>query len=261
MGCSGSTAAPVAAAPAGNFIITLERSDLYQQIGLDVLRAHDPVGILVAGVAEDGLVPIYNKHHASISELEVKEGDVIVAVNSVFGDYDKMKKECKLQKLALTITRPGGLVFASGPRPAKTAPEAMVATEPAVAGFALKSVEPAVVNSVVELTPEPAAEPAITAERAMVEAPAPPEKTPPVLLPTVKVLNKNDCTGCSTPRGDEGKPAPAAETKALVIASTHGPIREVSTDAKLDWMMQPAAEKALASERTETLCKKTICCL
>eukprot|EP00929_Paragymnodinium_shiwhaense_P076135 TRINITY_DN3907_c0_g1_i1.p1 TRINITY_DN3907_c0_g1~~TRINITY_DN3907_c0_g1_i1.p1 ORF type:complete len:276 (+),score=55.30 TRINITY_DN3907_c0_g1_i1:78-905(+) len=275
MGCSSSTAAGVAA-PAGNFKVALERSDLCQQIGLDVFRSLDPVGILVAAVADDGLVPIYNKHHASIPELQIKEGDIIVAVNSVSGDYDRMKKESKLEKVALTIIRPGGLVFTSGPRPDKRASQLMFATQAAEVGFAMKSTEPPAVKSAVELAPIPAAEAAVSPRRAMVKAPVPPEKAPPA-LPVVEVLTRKDCagSGCLTPRRAEvgqESPAKAATAGATAApatsfsgaapeatastASTGGPLREVSTGAGVVW-----TERTLASERTETFCKNSSCCL
>eukprot|EP00929_Paragymnodinium_shiwhaense_P035785 TRINITY_DN19282_c0_g1_i1.p1 TRINITY_DN19282_c0_g1~~TRINITY_DN19282_c0_g1_i1.p1 ORF type:complete len:222 (-),score=62.31 TRINITY_DN19282_c0_g1_i1:289-891(-) len=116
MGCSGSKnaagapAAPAAAAPEGDFKLTLERADAAQAMGLLIVASTDPVGIQVQAVKEDGLVPTYNKQYESTPEQQVKSGDIIVAINSVFGDFELMKKEFEQQKLSLTLRRPAAIV-------------------------------------------------------------------------------------------------------------------------------------------------------
>eukprot|EP00929_Paragymnodinium_shiwhaense_P124384 TRINITY_DN9973_c0_g2_i1.p1 TRINITY_DN9973_c0_g2~~TRINITY_DN9973_c0_g2_i1.p1 ORF type:complete len:245 (-),score=81.06 TRINITY_DN9973_c0_g2_i1:267-923(-) len=113
MGCTGSktaaaaaAAAPIAAAPEGDYKLTVERTDDSQTVGLMIVGNVEPAGILVQAVKEDGLVPTYNRQHENTPEQQVREGDVIVAVNAVFGDFEEMKKELAQQKLTLMVKRP-----------------------------------------------------------------------------------------------------------------------------------------------------------
>eukprot|EP00929_Paragymnodinium_shiwhaense_P002077 TRINITY_DN102285_c0_g1_i1.p1 TRINITY_DN102285_c0_g1~~TRINITY_DN102285_c0_g1_i1.p1 ORF type:complete len:225 (+),score=70.13 TRINITY_DN102285_c0_g1_i1:132-806(+) len=144
MGCSGSKGAAPTAAPEGDFKLTVERTDAAQSVGVTIVASSAPVGILVQGLKQEGLVPAYNKQYDNTPEQQVIAGDVIVAVNSVFGNFEQMMKELAQQKVTLTMKR-------------SAASAAEAATKPVAA----------------EAAPEPAAEP-VAADEAAAAPVAPP---------------------------------------------------------------------------------------
>eukprot|EP00929_Paragymnodinium_shiwhaense_P111252 TRINITY_DN78_c0_g2_i1.p1 TRINITY_DN78_c0_g2~~TRINITY_DN78_c0_g2_i1.p1 ORF type:complete len:203 (-),score=95.50 TRINITY_DN78_c0_g2_i1:303-911(-) len=171
MGCSGSknvAAAPAAAAapvaPEADFKVALETTEATQPLGLTIVSCAQPaVGILVQTVKEEGLVPTYNKQYESTPEQQVAAGDVIVAVNGIFGDYEQMTKELQQQKkLTLSLRRPAA--GAAAERAEKTAEEQQP-EKAAPAG-------------------EPAAEPEVVAAAASGEAAAEPAAVEPAEAPT-----------------------------------------------------------------------------
>lgn len=109
MGCNGSKsagAAPVAKPQPveGDFTVTLERTSDEQTLGLRVIDAEQGV-LRVEGVKEEGLVPDFIKVNESTPDQHVKQGDLIVAVNGVTGETDKLKAEFKAKTIELTIKR------------------------------------------------------------------------------------------------------------------------------------------------------------
>lgn len=125
MGCNGSKsagAAPVAKQQPveGDFTVTLERTSDEQTLGLRVIDAEQGV-LRVEGVKEEGLVPDFIKANESTPDKHVKQGDLIVAVNGVTGETDKLKAEFKAKTIELTIKRVA---------PAVPMPAAEAAAEP-----------------------------------------------------------------------------------------------------------------------------------
>lgn len=111
MGCNGSKSAgaapvakPVAQPVEGDFKVTLERTSDEQTLGLRVIDAEQGV-LRVEGVKEEGLVPDFIKANESTPDQHVKQGDLIVAVNGVTGETDKLKAEFKAKTIELTIKR------------------------------------------------------------------------------------------------------------------------------------------------------------
>eukprot|EP00929_Paragymnodinium_shiwhaense_P105114 TRINITY_DN7002_c0_g1_i1.p1 TRINITY_DN7002_c0_g1~~TRINITY_DN7002_c0_g1_i1.p1 ORF type:complete len:250 (-),score=55.03 TRINITY_DN7002_c0_g1_i1:288-1037(-) len=121
MGCSGSkndstAGATSGRAPEGDFQLTLAGTD-WALLGATIVANVEPVGILVQSVQEEVLSPTGPK---------VKTGDLIVAVNAVFGDYEKMRKALEQQTISITVQRP----VAADPKQGTTK------TEPATAEVA-----------------------------------------------------------------------------------------------------------------------------
>jgi len=132
MGCSGSTAAqpkPVAAAPEGDYKVTIERAD-DAKMGLSIVTMTDNT-IKINALKEEGLVSDWNKKNEEASpELMVKEGDLILAVNGVFVDVEAMKKEMEQKMFTMTLKRAPPVVTPE-PEEAAPAPETTAAAEPA----------------------------------------------------------------------------------------------------------------------------------
>eukprot|EP00929_Paragymnodinium_shiwhaense_P006417 TRINITY_DN10979_c0_g1_i1.p1 TRINITY_DN10979_c0_g1~~TRINITY_DN10979_c0_g1_i1.p1 ORF type:complete len:224 (+),score=87.84 TRINITY_DN10979_c0_g1_i1:87-758(+) len=157
MGCGSSkpkaaTPAAPAVSPEGDFKVELAKTENLQTVGLTIVAGKEPVGILVQAVKEEGLVPTYNKSKEGTPDVQVQEGDVIVAVNGLFGDFELMKKELAAATLALAIKRPGV--------PAPATEVAAAAAPEAAATDAAASAEAAPAEATVT---EPAAEPAADA--------------------------------------------------------------------------------------------------
>lgn len=136
MGCSGSTAAqpkPVAAAPEGDYKVTIERAD-DAKMGLSIVTMTDNT-IKINALKEEGVVPDWNKKNEEASpELMVKEGDLILAVNGVFVDVEAMKKEMQ-GTFTMTLKRAPAVTpepEEAAPAPAETAAAAEPAAEPPV---------------------------------------------------------------------------------------------------------------------------------
>eukprot|EP00929_Paragymnodinium_shiwhaense_P043636 TRINITY_DN22427_c0_g1_i1.p1 TRINITY_DN22427_c0_g1~~TRINITY_DN22427_c0_g1_i1.p1 ORF type:complete len:237 (-),score=90.44 TRINITY_DN22427_c0_g1_i1:461-1171(-) len=180
MGCGGSKAAEAAApvasgsAPEGDYKITLLRTAAEETIGLTVKASKEPVGFLVEGIKEEGLVPAYNKTKEEAPDSQVKAGDVIVAVNSIFGEIEAMKKELSNMQLSLAIKRGGLDLPVVGGAAAAPAAEAGTTAEAATKAEAEPASEPLV---------EPAAEAAVEKQEAPTEEkqeePAAPATEPP----------------------------------------------------------------------------------
>lgn len=164
MGCNGSKqqAAPApnllqnpepagakpAVAPEGDYSVVLERSDDAETLGLSIVDGKGSFTITV--VKEDGMVPSYNKKDDTTPEQQVKVGDVIVAVNSAFGDSEAMKKEMKEKTVTLTLKRK-----------AEESPEAAAPVEntPAAEEGAAAADATAAEPAAAEAAAEPATEP------------------------------------------------------------------------------------------------------
>lgn len=129
MGCSGSTAAqpkPVAAAPEGDYKVTIERAD-DAKMGLSIVTMTDNT-IKINALKDEGLVSDWNKKNEEASpELMVKEGDLILAVNGVFVDVEAMKKEMEQKTFTMTLKRAPVVT----PEPEEAAPTPAAAAEPA----------------------------------------------------------------------------------------------------------------------------------
>eukprot|EP00929_Paragymnodinium_shiwhaense_P081112 TRINITY_DN4237_c0_g1_i1.p1 TRINITY_DN4237_c0_g1~~TRINITY_DN4237_c0_g1_i1.p1 ORF type:complete len:217 (-),score=97.87 TRINITY_DN4237_c0_g1_i1:302-952(-) len=177
MGCSasktGAAAAPPATAPAvapeGDFKVTVERTGEGQTIGLTIIASKAPAGILVQALKDEGLVPAYNKQNEGTPDQQVKAGDVIVAINSVFEDYEKMKKELQQPKVAMTVKR---VSAASAAAPAAAAAPTETAAEPAAepAAGAEAPAAPAEAAAATEAAKEETEAPAPEAATAAAEA-------------------------------------------------------------------------------------------
>merc|ERR1719487_3052705 len=100
MGCNGSKAAAAAntladakktEAVKGDFEISLERQTDDQALGLSVVDAHP--GLTVAALKEAGLVHDFHSANDTASDMHLKVGDKIIAVNGVSADAQQMVKE------------------------------------------------------------------------------------------------------------------------------------------------------------------------
>jgi len=106
MGCGGSkkAAAAPAEAPVADYKISLERSTDADALGMTVVS--DGNGAFkISALKEEGLVPTYNKAPETTPETQVKAGDLILAVNDVFGNLDEMKKQLQQKTVALSLKR------------------------------------------------------------------------------------------------------------------------------------------------------------
>lgn len=110
---------------------------------------------LVQAIKDEGLVPVFNATMEGAPESQVQVGDLIVAVNAVFGNNDAMTKELQQKTIVLTMKR-------------KAAEEAAAAEEETPAAPATEgAAEPAPVA-------EPAAEPAVATDAEVAPAEAAP---------------------------------------------------------------------------------------
>lgn len=203
MGCNGSKqqAAPApnllqnpepagakpAVAPEGDYSVVLERSGDAETLGLSIVDGKGSFTITV--VKEDGMVPSYNKKDDTTPEQQVKVGDVIVAVNSAFGDSEAMKKEMKEQTVTLTLKRK-----------AEESPEAAAPVENTPAAE------------------EGAAADATAAEPAAAEAAAEPA-TEPVPADAAAVVDEAAAADVTAAEGATAEPAADTSTEVAVVAA------------------------------------------
>jgi len=168
MGCGGSKQQAAAAAPAkvpeGDFKVTLERT-AEETLGLSIVQMTDKT-YRVNGVKEEGLVPDWNKKNENTPDVLVKENDLIVAVNDVFGDLEAMQKQLTSQKVTMAIKRPEVAAPATEAPPAEAAPAAdapaadAAAPDPDAAAADAAAADAAATEKVAEPSAEPSAEPA-----------------------------------------------------------------------------------------------------
>jgi len=129
--------------PQGDFKINLEKnshgriSSLTgggggpEGLGVVVIYPEKRV-MLVRAMKDEGLIPAWNR--AAETEVQVRPGDMIVAINSVFGNTDDMAKEFVGQNsLTLNIKR--------GAANLEPAPAPMASYEPAAEPMAIQAFE------------------------------------------------------------------------------------------------------------------------
>lgn len=142
--------------PEGDYKVTLERSSDADTLGMSIAGNADSNSYKIQALKEEGIAPAYNKTQENAPEQQIKAGDLIVAVNAVFGDLDAMKKQLSEKAVTLTLKR------------AAPEPEAAAATSaPATASTEEAAAEPAA-----EAAAEPAAEPPAEAAAAPAEEPS-----------------------------------------------------------------------------------------
>eukprot|EP00929_Paragymnodinium_shiwhaense_P000826 TRINITY_DN101034_c0_g1_i1.p1 TRINITY_DN101034_c0_g1~~TRINITY_DN101034_c0_g1_i1.p1 ORF type:complete len:280 (-),score=28.31 TRINITY_DN101034_c0_g1_i1:502-1341(-) len=90
--------------PEGDFKIHLLRREETDGLGVTVLLLESNT-YRINKIIEGGLVLAWNEKNHEMPEIVVNEGDVIVAVNGIFGDGRAMKTEMARAKVTLTIRR------------------------------------------------------------------------------------------------------------------------------------------------------------
>jgi hypothetical protein len=132
MGCSGSkqaSQAPVtsqvaSSAPEGDFKIIVQNPKGDAALGLGV-KSLETKYILVESTKEEGLIPSWNRDNANTPEIQIKPGDMLIAINSKFGNCDEMLAECKSMSITLLVKRGSG----SAQPPAEAPAAEMLAAE------------------------------------------------------------------------------------------------------------------------------------
>eukprot|EP00929_Paragymnodinium_shiwhaense_P090331 TRINITY_DN50486_c0_g1_i1.p1 TRINITY_DN50486_c0_g1~~TRINITY_DN50486_c0_g1_i1.p1 ORF type:complete len:175 (-),score=18.42 TRINITY_DN50486_c0_g1_i1:376-900(-) len=86
---------PCSPHPHGDFEVSL-KPGLWSdreggRLGLAVDVSTEPAGLLVRRLFPQGWVPSYNEEHKSTPEQQIRPGDVIIAVGTVFGDTHEMR--------------------------------------------------------------------------------------------------------------------------------------------------------------------------
>eukprot|EP00929_Paragymnodinium_shiwhaense_P054773 TRINITY_DN2744_c0_g1_i1.p2 TRINITY_DN2744_c0_g1~~TRINITY_DN2744_c0_g1_i1.p2 ORF type:complete len:304 (-),score=116.66 TRINITY_DN2744_c0_g1_i1:243-1154(-) len=216
MGCTGSktasaaAAAPIVAAPEGDYKLTVERTDAAQSVGLTIVANSEPAGILVQGLKEEGLVPTYNKQYENTPEQQVREGDVIVAVNAVFGDFEQMKKELEQQKISMIMKRPATTTPDLTEQPKQ---EGEAAGEPVASAAVTAEAAPAV-EAQAETAPADAAAVAETSAAAPV-AEAASAETAPAAEAVEAPVAPADKKDAAAPVAEAASPETAPEAEAV----------------------------------------------
>lgn len=229
MGCKGSkaaaapapAAATASAVPEGDYKVTLEKMGDADVMGLTIVDQADNT-ILVHALKEEGLALAFNKTQENVPENQINAGDVIVAVNAVFGDIAAMKTELKQKTVTLTMKRKSAAAAAEEK-----------ATPPAAPALEGPEPEPAV---------ESAAEPVVSSEEAASgEAPA---------------AAQIDAIAAREPTGDEAvvvaEPAPATEEPTEDV-------QVVQKEPALEDQLVPFVEEPLEL-RPEAGTKCGVCC-
>lgn len=131
MGCSGSkpaSQAPVtsqvaSAAAEGDFKIIVQNPKGDADLGLGV-KSLETKYILVESTKEEGLIPSWNKDNANTPEIQIKPGDMLIAINGKFGNCDEMLAECKSASITLLVKRGSGSAEPTAESPAAEMPAA-----------------------------------------------------------------------------------------------------------------------------------------
>eukprot|EP00929_Paragymnodinium_shiwhaense_P041985 TRINITY_DN21805_c0_g1_i2.p1 TRINITY_DN21805_c0_g1~~TRINITY_DN21805_c0_g1_i2.p1 ORF type:complete len:291 (+),score=42.04 TRINITY_DN21805_c0_g1_i2:150-1022(+) len=105
--------------PAGDLSVTLLRTTPQQTIGLSIRAEEDSHLVTVYQVKPDGLVPDWNRRYINSPTMLVQDGDVIISVNDVRGDYQKMIVEFSKSMVNLILQH-------SREQPIKDFPEAVL---------------------------------------------------------------------------------------------------------------------------------------
>jgi hypothetical protein len=110
----GESATPISAPPAAfEFKVVVER-EADEPLGVKVdfptssptLSANGSNALLILLVRPEGLLPGWNLQKQSSPEFQIKEGDLIVEVNSVKNDTTKMMEQVTEKVVTLLIQRP-----------------------------------------------------------------------------------------------------------------------------------------------------------
>eukprot|EP00929_Paragymnodinium_shiwhaense_P054774 TRINITY_DN2744_c0_g1_i2.p2 TRINITY_DN2744_c0_g1~~TRINITY_DN2744_c0_g1_i2.p2 ORF type:complete len:257 (-),score=93.69 TRINITY_DN2744_c0_g1_i2:243-1013(-) len=249
MGCTGSktasaaAAAPIVAAPEGDYKLTVERTDAAQSVGLTIVANSEPAGILVQGLKEEGLVPTYNKQYENTPEQQVREGDVIVAVNAVFGDFEQMKKELEQQKISMIMKRPATTTPDLTEQPKQ---EGEAAGEPVASAAVTAEAAPAV-EAQAETAPADAAAVAETSAAAPVAEAASAETAPEAEAVEAPVAPAEEEDAAAP----EAATAPEASQEAAAVDPTPAQAAVVAN------VVEPVTEGA---EGVPEDVQKTVCC-
>jgi len=124
--------------PEGDYKVTLERSSDADTLGMSIAGNADSNSYKIQALKEEGIAPAYNKTQENAPEQQIKAGDLIVAVNAVFGDLDAMKKQLSEKAVTLTLKRaaPEPEAAAATSAPATASTEEAAAEPPAEAAAA-----------------------------------------------------------------------------------------------------------------------------
>eukprot|EP00929_Paragymnodinium_shiwhaense_P055724 TRINITY_DN27905_c0_g1_i1.p1 TRINITY_DN27905_c0_g1~~TRINITY_DN27905_c0_g1_i1.p1 ORF type:complete len:252 (+),score=48.69 TRINITY_DN27905_c0_g1_i1:55-810(+) len=128
MGCSGSKSVAskpsvVSKPPQGDFVVHVKKTAAVSMLGMTILGSTEPEGLRVQNLKDDGIIAAHNREFVDAPNQQVKVGDIIVAVNAVFGDYNDMRKELDKLKLALTLKRPPAATLLTAGQSQQTACE------------------------------------------------------------------------------------------------------------------------------------------
>eukprot|EP00929_Paragymnodinium_shiwhaense_P028079 TRINITY_DN16349_c0_g1_i1.p1 TRINITY_DN16349_c0_g1~~TRINITY_DN16349_c0_g1_i1.p1 ORF type:complete len:263 (-),score=55.49 TRINITY_DN16349_c0_g1_i1:623-1411(-) len=93
------------AMPMGYFQVKLTKENIKQELGVTLGLSYKPMGVVVKKVCEAGLVAKHNTSYLDAPERQIGVGSIIVAVNSVCDDYERMLLELAKLQFEVTVKR------------------------------------------------------------------------------------------------------------------------------------------------------------